>query len=58
MTILVAYSEIALKGKFVRRKLEATLVNQIRFQLERNGYMNSTVTRKFGRIMVDGVPNE
>jgi thiamine biosynthesis protein ThiI len=58
LTILVAYSEIALKGKYVRRKLESALVYQIRYQLERNGYTNSSVERRFGRIIIDGVPSE
>lgn len=58
LTVLVAYSEIALKGNYIRRRLESTLVEQIRFQLKRNGYEDFNVTRKFGRIFIDGISNE
>jgi thiamine biosynthesis protein ThiI len=58
LTILVAYSEIALKGNYIRRRLESTLVEQIRFQLKRNGYEDFKVTRKFGRIFIDGISDE
>ena len=58
MTILVSYSEIALKGRYVRSQLERQLVGHIKHQLRRAGYPDSEVTRRFGRIYVEGVPGE
>ncbi len=58
MTILVSYSEIALKGRYVRSQLEKQLVGHIKHQLKRAGYTDSEVTRRFGRIYVEGVPGE
>jgi len=58
LTILVSYSEIALKGRYVRSQLEKQLVGHIKHQLKRAGYTDSEVTRRFGRIYVEGVPGE
>ncbi len=58
MTILVSYSEIALKGRYVRNQLEKQLVGHIKHQLRRAGYPDAEVTRRFGRIYVEGVPGE
>ncbi|MBN2336120.1 tRNA 4-thiouridine(8) synthase ThiI [Candidatus Bathyarchaeota archaeon] len=57
MTILASYSEIALKGRYVRSRLEKQLAAQIEHTLKKEGY-SPLVTRKFGRIYVDGVPGE
>ena len=56
MTILVSYGEIALKGRYVRNRLEKILVRHIAFQLKRQGYLDPKVTRSFGRIFIEGVP--
>lgn len=58
MTILVSYSEIALKGRYVRNQLERQLVGHIKHQLRKAGYPDAEVTRRFGRIYVDGVPGD
>ena len=58
MTILVSYGEIALKGRYVRNRLEKQLAGQIKHQLKRAGYPEAEVTRRFGRIYVEGVPSE
>jgi thiamine biosynthesis protein ThiI len=58
LTILASYSEIALKGRYVRSQLEKQLVGHIKHQLRRAGYPDSEVTRRFGRIYVEGVPGE
>ncbi len=58
MTILVSYSEIALKGRYVRNQLERQLVGHIKHQLRRAGYPDAEVTRRFGRVYVEGVPGE
>ncbi len=58
MTILVSYSEIALKGRYVRNQLERQLTGHIKHQLKRAGYPDAEVTRRFGRIYVDSVPGE
>ena len=58
MTILVSYSEIALKGRYVRNQLEKQLAGHIKHQLRRAGYTDAEVTRRFGRIYVEGVPGE
>jgi len=58
LTILVSYSEIALKSRQVRARLEWQLANQIGFMLRRAGYTGFTVHRRFGRIIVDGAPGE
>lgn len=57
MTILVSYGEIALKGRYVRGRLERSLVSHIDFMLKRHGY-DPESTRRYGRIYVDNVPNE
>jgi thiamine biosynthesis protein ThiI len=58
VTILASYSEIALKGKYVRRRLERKLGNDIKKMVIAAGYPEPDITLKFGRIYVDGVPNE
>lgn len=58
MTILVSYGEIALKGRYVRNRLERQLAGHIAFQLKRAGYPDLDVKRRFGRIYVEGVPGE
>jgi len=58
LTILVSYGEIALKGRYVRNRLEKQLADQIKHQLRRAGYPEAEVTRRFGRIYVEGVPWE
>ena len=58
MTILASYSEIALKGRYVRNRLERMLAGQIKHQLQRQGYQDPQVTRSFGRIFIDNVPME
>jgi thiamine biosynthesis protein ThiI len=58
LTILVSYGEIALKGKYVRSRLERMLSEQIRYSLKREGFTDAEVARKFGRIYVDNVPND
>jgi len=52
-TVLVAYSEIALKSRYVRSQLERNLVEDIKTILTRNGYDDFQVLRRFGRIYVD-----
>jgi thiamine biosynthesis protein ThiI len=58
MTILVAYSEIALKGNYVRRRLERLLADQISFKLNQNGYSGFKILRRFGRIYIENIPDE
>lgn len=58
MTILVSYSEIALKSRYVRNQLEKSLAQDIVSLLRKHGYENPSTHRKYGRIYVDGVPNE
>jgi thiamine biosynthesis protein ThiI len=58
LTILVSYSEIALKSRFVRNHLEKSLAQDIVNLLRKNGYENPSTRRKYGRIYVDNVPNE
>ena len=58
MTILASYSEIALKGRYVRNRLERMLAGHIKHQLQRQGYQDPQVTRSFGRIFIDNVPPE
>ncbi|MCJ7732733.1 tRNA 4-thiouridine(8) synthase ThiI [Candidatus Bathyarchaeota archaeon] len=58
MTILVSYSEIALKSRYVRNQLEKSLAQDIVSLLRKRGYENPSTHRKYGRIYVDGVPNE
>ncbi len=58
MTILVSYGEIALKGNYVRRKLEHELMNNIQIMVKAGGFPEPDITLKFGRIYVDGVPDE
>jgi thiamine biosynthesis protein ThiI len=58
LTILVSYSEIALKSRQVRARLEQRLADQIGFALRRAGYTGFKVERRFGRIMVEGAPGE
>jgi len=58
LTILVSYGEIALKGRYVRSRLERQLAGHIAHQLKRAGYPDVEVTRRFGRIYVEGVPGE
>jgi thiamine biosynthesis protein ThiI len=58
LTILVSYGEIALKGSYVRNRLEKQLAGHIAHQLKRAGYRGVKVTRRFGRIYVEGVPAE
>jgi thiamine biosynthesis protein ThiI len=58
LTILVSYSEIALKSRYVRSQLEKSLAQDIVNLLRKNGYENPSTRRRYGRIYVDGVPNE
>ena len=58
MTVLVSYSEIALKSRPVRSRLENRLADQIGFALRRAGYTGFSVHRRFGRIVVEGVPGD
>ncbi len=58
MTILVSYSEIALKSRYVRNQLEKSLSQDIVNILRKHGYENPEVSRRFGRIYVEGVPDE
>ena len=58
MTILVSYSEIALKSRYVRNQLEKSLAQDIVNLLRKHGYENPSTRRKYGRIYVDGVPDE
>ena len=58
MTILVSYGEIALKGRYVRNRLEKQLAGHIAHQLKRAGYPNAEVKRRYGRLYVEGVPWE
>jgi thiamine biosynthesis protein ThiI len=58
LTILVAYGEIALKGRYVRGRLERSLAEQIVFKIRESGYEDVEVLRRFGRLYVTGVPNE
>ena len=58
MTILVSYSEIALKSRYVRNQLEKSLAQDIVNILRKNDYENPSTRRRYGRIYVDGVPNE
>ena len=58
MTILVSYSEIALKSRYVRTQLEKRLEQDIKNQLKMHGHKSVTTRRRYGRIYVDGVPNE
>jgi len=58
LTILVSYSEIALKSRYVRNQLEKSLAQDIVNILRKNGYENPSTRRRYGRIYVDGVPNE
>ena len=43
MTILVSYGEIALKGRYVRNRLEKQLAGHIVHQLKRAGYPDAEV---------------
>ncbi len=54
-TLLVAYSEIALKSRRVRRRLEKLLARQIEYALRRRGYPEARALRRFGRLYVEGV---
>jgi tRNA uracil 4-sulfurtransferase len=58
LTILVSYSEIALKSRYVRNQLEKSLAQDIVNILRKNGYDDPSTRRRYGRIYVDGVPNE
>lgn len=58
MTILVSYSEIALKSRYVRNHLERSLAQDIVNLLRRHGYEDAESHRRYGRIFIEGVPNE
>ncbi len=58
MTILVSYSEIALKSRYVRNNLERSLAQDIVNILKKNGYEEAESHRRYGRIFIEGVPNE
>lgn len=58
MTILVSYSEIALKSRYVRNNLERSLAQDIVNLLRKHGYENAKAHRRYGRIFIEGVPNE
>jgi thiamine biosynthesis protein ThiI len=55
-TILVAYGEIALKSRPVRRRLENTLVKHVGSALSRAGFEGHLVLRRYGRLYVEGAP--
>ena len=57
-TILVAYGEIALKGRYVRSRLERLLARQIEFTLSRRGFEGCRVLRRYGRLYVEGAAAE
>ena len=54
-TILVAYGEIALKSRYVRRRLEDLLARQVGFAINRMGFQGHHVLRRFGRLYVEDV---
>jgi thiamine biosynthesis protein ThiI len=56
--ILVSYGEIALKGKYVRRKLERQLGEDIKNILKTHGFPEPEIILEFGRIYVNRVPFE
>ena len=58
MPVLAAYNEIALKSSYVRSSLERRLAAQITYALVRGGYPEARARRRFGRIIVEGVPKE
>ena len=58
MTILAAYSEIALKSRYVRSRLERQLADQIKYVLKRKGHPVTNVQRRFGRLYIVGAPDE
>ena len=58
MTIIVSYSEIALKSRYVRNQLEKSLSQDLVNILRKHGYENPEVSRRFGRIYVKGVPED
>jgi len=58
LAILAAYNEIALKSRYVRSSLERTLAAHIEAKLQKNGYTEARVERKFGRLVVRGAPDE
>ena len=58
LTILVSYSEIALKSRYVRNNLEKSLAQDIVNILRKNGYADAESHRRYGRIYIEGVPNE
>ena len=55
-TLLIAYGEIALKSRLVRRRLENILVKHVGSALNRAGYEGHRVLRRYGRLYVEGVP--
>lgn len=57
-TTLVAYSEIALKSRRVRSRLERLLARQIEVHLHRRGFHDGRAHRRFGRIYVEGITAE
>jgi len=57
LTILVAYGEISLKSEYVRGRLEGLLARQIRRILSRGGFEGCRVLRRYGRLYVEGVPD-
>jgi len=57
-TILVAYGEIALKGRYVRSRLEDLLAGQVGFILSRMGFQGHRVLRRFGRLYIEDVTSQ
>lgn len=55
-TLLVAYGEIALKSRPVRRRLENILVKHVGSALKRAGFDGHRVLRRYGRLYVEGAP--
>lgn len=53
--LLVAYSEIALKSRRVRGRLEKLLSGHIEYALRRGGYYEARALRRYGRLYVEGV---
>jgi len=53
--ILVSVSEIMLKSPYVRRLLQRTLLEHLRWKLKRSGFSNFKTTIDSGRIAISGL---
>jgi len=58
LCILVGYSEIALKSRYVRSKLERSLARDLEVMLAKGGWPGAKARRRFGRLVVEGAPPE